>query len=235
VRVRNLRKTFGDFRAVDGVSFDMVESEIFCLLGHNGAGKTTTISMLSGLTPPDRAAAGAPPAAAVYGFDVGDADAMRDLRRNLGVCPQHDILFQHLTLEEHVAFFGRLKGKSKDAAERDAAALLRVFHLGDRSHHLGSELSGGQKRKLSVSIALSGHSKFVVLDEPTAGMDPVARREFWTLLRSVRLRRALLLTTHHMDEAEALGDRVAIMASGKVKADGSIDFLKRRFGSGYRL
>ncbi|KAH8060351.1 ATPase [Aureococcus anophagefferens] len=235
VRVRNLRKTFGDFRAVDGVSFDMVESEIFCLLGHNGAGKTTTISMLSGLTPPDRTAAGAPPAAAVYGFDVGDADAMRDLRRNLGVCPQHDILFQHLTLEEHVAFFGRLKGKSKDAAERDAAALLRVFHLGDRSHHLGSELSGGQKRKLSVSIALSGHSKFVVLDEPTAGMDPVARREFWTLLRSVRLRRALLLTTHHMDEAEALGDRVAIMASGKVKADGSIDFLKRRFGSGYRL
>ena len=235
VRVRNLRKTFGDFRAVDGVSFDMVESEIFCLLGHNGAGKTTTISMLSGLTPPDRAAAGAPPAAAVYGFDVGDADAMRDLRRNLGVCPQHDILFQHLTLEEHVAFFGRLKGKSKDAAERDAAALLRVFHLGDRSHHLGSELSGGQKRKLSVSIALSGHSKFVVLDEPTAGMDPVARREFWTLLRSVRLRRALLLTTHHMDEAEALGDRVAIMASGKVKADGSIDFLKKRFGSGYRL
>ncbi|KAH8050055.1 ATPase [Aureococcus anophagefferens] len=132
---------------------------------------------------------------------------MRDLRRNLGVCPQHDILFQHLTLEEHVAFFGRLKGK----------------------------LSGGQKRKLSVSIALSGHSKFVVLDEPTAGMDPVARREFWTLLRSVRLRRALLLTTHHMDEAEALGDRVAIMASGRVKADGSIDFLKRRFGSGYRL
>ena len=127
------------------------------------------------------------------------------------------------------------KGRDAVSAAKDADSLLEVFRLSDRAHHLGSELSGGQKRKLSVSIALSGSSKFIVLDEPTAGMDPVARRELWTLLRAVRMKRALLLTTHHMEEAEALGDRVAIMASGKVRADGSVDFLKRAFGKGYAI
>ncbi|EGB04549.1 hypothetical protein AURANDRAFT_32201, partial [Aureococcus anophagefferens] len=95
---------------------------------------------------------------------------------------------------------------------------------------LGAELSGGQKRKLSTSIALAGGSRFIILDEPTAGMDPVARRELWTLLRSVRVGRSLLLTTHHMDEAEALGDRVAIMSSGKIRTCGTVPFLKRTFG-----
>ena len=128
-----------------------------------------------------------------------------------------------------------LKGKSAERAARDADALLDVFHLKDRGRHLGSELSGGQKRKLSVSIALSGSSKFIVLDEPTAGMDPVARREFWSLLRGVREHRCLLLTTHHMEEAEALGDRVAIMAAGSVRCEGSVAFLTRRFGAGYTL
>lgn len=232
VVVRGLRKTFGEFRAVDGVSFEMVEGEVFCLLGHNGAGKTTTINVLSGLLPPDPASH---KAAVVYGKDVADPEAIHALRQKLGVCPQHDVLFPHLTVREHVAFFGQLKGRDSSSAERDADALLEVFRLSDRSHHLGSELSGGQKRKLSVSIALSGSSKFIVLDEPTAGMDPVARRELWTLLRAVRLKRALLLTTHHMDEAEALGDRVAIMASGKVRADGSVPFLKRAFGKGYAI
>ncbi|KAH8067731.1 ATPase [Aureococcus anophagefferens] len=183
------------------------DSEIFCLLGHNGAGKTTTMAMISGLLPPD------PPrratdGATVFGYSIFEAGGMDSLRCLLGVCPQHDVLFPRLTLAEHVFFFSRLKGQS---------------------------LSGGQKRKLSTSIALAGGSRFIILDEPTAGMDPVARRELWTLLRSVRVGRSLLLTTHHMDEAEALGDRVAIMSSGKIRTCGTVPFLKRTFGKGYLL
>ncbi|KAJ8600222.1 hypothetical protein CTAYLR_001942 [Chrysophaeum taylorii] len=227
VTVSHLHKTFGrDFKAVNGVAFDVARSEIFCLLGHNGAGKTTTIACLTGLLTPDRRGE---TAANVFGQNIFTADGMRHLRATLGVCPQHDILYPLLTLKEHIMFFSRLKGKSIPAASRDADNLLQVFHLADRAAHLGNELSGGQKRKLSTSIALAGSSRFIVLDEPTAGMDPVARRELWTLLRSVRKDRAMLLTTHHMDEAEVLGDRIAVMVAGRVAANGSVQYLKHKF------
>ena len=234
IEVRRLNKTFGAHRAVADVSFGIRDSEIFCLLGHNGAGKTTTMAVLSGLLPPDpprRANDGA----TVFGHDVFAAGGMDALRGLLGVCPQHDVLFPKLTLEEHVYFFARLKGQSEKAANAEAVALLNVFRLSERARHLGGELSGGQKRKLSTAIALAGGSRFIILDEPTAGMDPCARRELWTLLRSVRMKRSLLLTTHHMDEAEALGDRVAIMSAGRIKTCGSAPFLKRKFGKGYLL
>ena len=162
VEVRGLSKTFGAHRAVAGVRFDMVESEVFCLLGHNGAGKTTTIAMLSGLVRPDPSTT---PRAVVYGRDVADPSSLEDLRRVLGVCPQHDVLFEHLTVREHVEFFGRLKGRRADRAAADAAALLGVFRLGDRAEHLGGELSGGQKRKLSVAIAPGLRGKFVFAAE----------------------------------------------------------------------
>lgn len=231
IDVRRLSKTFGTHRAVKSISLRLADSEIFCLLGHNGAGKTTTLGVLTGLLDPDYTTRGI----AAFGRDVLADGGMDFLRATLGVCPQHDVLFPLLTCREHVQFFSMLKGKSADRAARDADALLDVFHLRDRGRHLGSELSGSQKRKLSVSIALSGSSKFVVLDEPTAGMDPVARREFWSLLRGVRENRCLLLTTHHMEETEALGDRVAIMAAGSVRCEGSVAFLTRRFGRGYTL
>jgi len=229
IEVRRLSKTFGTHRAVDGVSLQLADSEIFCLLGHNGAGKTTTIGVLTGLLDPDYSTKGI----AAFGRDVLAEGGMDFLRATLGVCPQHDVLFPRLTCREHVKFFSMLKGKSAERAARDADALLDVFHLKDRGRHLGSELSGGQKRKLSVSIALSGSSKFIVLDEPTAGMDPVARREFWSLLRGVREHRCLLLTTHHMDEVDQLCDRVAILHAGRLCFEGDAAGMRQQTGESF--
>ncbi|KAH8052975.1 ATPase [Aureococcus anophagefferens] len=180
-------KTFGEHKAVDGVSFGIRDSEIFCLLGHNGAGKTTTMAMISGLLPPD-------PAGATDGRDGLWLLHLRGRRHGLaavplGVCPQHDVLFPRLTLAEHVFFFSRLKGQSVANASREATSLLGVFHLGQRAAHLGAELSGGQKRKLSTSIALAGGSRFIILDEPTAGMDPSRARALDA--PAVRARRAV--------------------------------------------
>lgn len=160
---------------------------------------------------------------------------METIRYTLGVCPQHDVLFETLTVEETIIFFSQLKGFSYDEAIAESDHLTRLFHLGERRNHLGRELSGGQKRKLSVAIAICGGSKFIVLDEPTAGMDPLARRELWDLLATLRQGRTMLLTTHYMDEADILGDRVGIMSLGHMQCMGSTQFLKSHYGTGYKL
>jgi len=229
VVVKNLLKTFGSQIAVNQLSFNMYENQIYCLLGHNGAGKTTTISMLTGLIEPDSTDA----ESSVYGASVNNN--MEGVRSKLGVCPQHDVLFASLSVEEHILLFAELKGYSATNANTEMNALTAQFHLSDRKDHLGSQLSGGQKRKLSVAIAVCGGSRFVVLDEPTAGMDPLARRELWDLLSSLRKGRTMLLTTHYMDEADVLGDRIAIMSLGKLQCEGSSQFLKSTFGAGYKL
>jgi ABC-type multidrug transport system ATPase subunit len=160
---------------------------------------------------------------------------MDQIRYSLGVCPQHDVLFDNLTVREHILFFAQLKGTSFEAANEDATKLTTLFHLEERLDHLGGELSGGQRRKLSVAIAVCGGSKFIVLDEPTAGMDPLARRELWDLLAGLRKGRTMLLTTHYMDEADILGDRVGIMSLGQMQCVGSTQFLKSTYGAGYKL
>jgi ATP-binding cassette subfamily A (ABC1) protein 3 len=231
VVVKNLRKTFGSQLAVNNLSFKMYENQIFALLGHNGAGKTTTISMLTGLFSPDYATKDS--GAFVYGHSI--ADEMDSVRHSLGICPQHDVLFENLTVREHILFFAQLKGYSLEAANEESTNLTNFFHLESRLDHTGTELSGGQKRKLSVAIALCGGSKFVVLDEPTAGMDPLARRELWDLLASLRRGRTMLLTTHYMDESEVLGDRVGIMSLGQMQCLGTPQFLKTTYGAGYKL
>lgn len=231
VSVQRLCKTFGTQRAVNSLSFEMYENQIFALLGHNGAGKTTTISMLTGLISPDYITDGS--GARVYGHDV--LTEMDQIRYSMGVCPQHDVLFENLTVREHILFFSQLKGFTLESAEKEANTLATLFHLDQRLHNTGAELSGGQKRKLSVAIAVCGGSKLVVLDEPSAGMDPLARRELWDLLASLRKGRTMLLTTHYMDEADVLGDRVGIMSLGKMQCMGSTQFLKTRYGAGYKL
>jgi len=233
VSVRKLIKKFGNFTAIDHLGFDMYEDEIFALLGHNGAGKTTTLHILTGMFPPSSKVNGS--MAKIYDTDI--FENLEGARNCLGVCPQHDILFDSLTAKEHITFFSLLKGKKEtwQEATEDADYLLKHFHLQERAFHLGSELSGGMKRKLSTAIALCGDSKFVVLDEPTAGMDPLARRELWDLLKDLRKGRTMLLTTHYMDEADVLGDRVGIMSRGHLRCLGSPTFLKKEFGSGYKL
>lgn len=157
-------------------------------------------------------------------------------RQSLGLCPQHNILFDELTVREHLIFFCRLKGvNKKEAVEDEINKYVSLLDFNDKIDALSKTLSGGQKRKLSIGIALAGGSNIIMLDEPTSGLDASARRSLWNLLIEEKKGRTILLTTHHMDEADVLGDRIAIMNNGQLQTVGSSFFLKKRFGSGYKL
>ncbi|KAG0722166.1 ATP-binding cassette sub-family A member 3 [Chionoecetes opilio] len=229
VQVKGLTKVFSRLNkvAVNKLDLNMYNGQITVLLGHNGAGKTTTMSMLTGLFPPTSGTA------LVGGHDI--VREMDEVRRSLGLCPQHDILFDDLTVAEHITFFSKLKGMSGDAAQEEVNVMVKKLKLEDKRDALSSTLSGGMKRKLSVGIALCGGSRVVFLDEPTSGMDPGARRLIWDLLQQERTGRTILLTTHFMEEADLLGDRIAIMANGVKQCCGSSLFLKKIYGAGYRL
>ncbi|XP_071520079.1 phospholipid-transporting ATPase ABCA3 [Panulirus ornatus] len=229
VQVKGLTKIFsrGHKIAVNNMFLNMYDGQITVLLGHNGAGKTTTMSMLTGLYPPTSGTA------LVGGYDI--VSEMGNVRRSLGLCPQHDVLFDELTVAEHIKFFSKLKGLSGDKVEDEICNLLEKLKLQDKRDAMSKTLSGGMKRKLSVGIALCAGSRVVFLDEPTSGMDPGARRLIWDLLQQERVGRTILLTTHFMEEADLLGDRIAIMADGIVQCCGSSLFLKRNYGAGYHL
>ena len=174
--------------------------------------------------------------ATVYGYDVFNRD-LDDVRRFMGVCPQHDILFDLLTPYEHLSVFQNFKGSEKSPKQKhdEIEKLLKDVHLYDMRETQAKNLSGGSRRKLSVAIALCGDSKFIMLDEPTSGMDLQARRALWDMLRIYRTGRIILLTTHYMDEADVLGDRIGIMSHGKLVCLGTPLFLKNRYGVGYNL
>lgn len=231
IQIRNLSKSFGDKQAVDHLNLDMYSGQITALLGHNGAGKTTTISMLTGMLSPTSGYA------KVAGYDVRSQMAL--VREKIGICLQHDCLFPLLTVKEHIEFFGRLKGIYDSLSKKDADASVRTsiedVALLDKRNTLSKDLSGGMKRKLSVAIAFCGNSKTVILDEPSSGMDPFSRRFVWNLIRQYRESRCIVLTTHFMDEADVLGDRIAIMAEGSLRCVGSSLFLKKNYGVGYNL
>eukprot|EP00045_Choanoeca_perplexa_P016896 m.234753 g.234753 ORF g.234753 m.234753 type:complete len:1739 (-) comp17391_c0_seq2:66-5282(-) len=227
VDIRNLRKVFGTKVAVNGTSLKMFEGQITALLGHNGAGKTTTMSCLTGLYPPTAGTA------VVNGFDL--RSNIDGVRNSLGICPQHDVLFDTLTVEEHLRFFCKLKGVPDLAIQGHVDEMIDALQLPDKRHAPSKTLSGGMKRKLSCAIAIIGGSKVVILDEPTSGMDPAARRATWDLLTRFKEGRTMLLSTHFLDEADLLGDRIAIMSSGHVVCAGSSMFLKHRYGRGYHM
>ena len=233
IKITNLVKEFENpesdsvKRAVDGVTMSMYPGEITAFLGQNGAGKTTTMSMLCGLFP-----------ATSGSMTVAGADVETNLaaaQGSLGVCPQHDVLWAQLTVEQHLRFFARLKGvptKEIDAAVR---AMIADLQLQEKASVLSKNLSGGQKRRLSVGIALIGGSAVVVLDEPSSGCDPEARRAIWDLLLAHKAGRTILLSTHFMDEADQLGDQIAIISAGKLICVGSSQFLKGQYGVGHNL
>lgn len=231
VKCNKLRKVFstpaGPKVAVDSLTLTMYEGEIFALLGHNGAGKTTTLQMLTGMTGPTSGTA------TVYGKDI--LSDMNQIRQSIGVCPQHDVLWLPLTVEEHLVIFAKLRGIPAADIPPAIVQLLQDVGLTEKVHTPAEELSGGQKRKLSLCLALIGNVNTVILDEPTSGMDPYSRRSTWNILQDCRQGRTLILTTHFMDEADMLGDRIAILAEGKLRVDGSSLFLKNRFGGGYHL
>mmetsp|Transcript_28196 Transcript_28196/g.58760 ORF Transcript_28196/g.58760 Transcript_28196/m.58760 type:complete len:1961 (+) Transcript_28196:86-5968(+) len=231
VHIYDLRKQFDDKTAVDGLNLSMYSGQITALLGHNGAGKTTTIGMLTGMVPPTSGYAN------VAGHDI--RTDLSSLRENVGVCLQHDCLFPQLTVKEHIQFFSRVKGlKEKTTSEefdKSVMSSIEDVALLEKRHTYSKDLSGGMKRKLSVAIAFCGDSKVVFLDEPTSGMDPFSRRFTWNVIRQYRENRCIVLTTHFMDEADLLGDRIAIMAAGRLRCAGSPLFLKKYYGVGYQL
>ncbi|KAG5487934.1 hypothetical protein LSCM1_08249 [Leishmania martiniquensis] len=231
VRVVGLRKFFRRggrrFAAVRNFCWQIPNAGISVLLGHNGAGKSTVMNMMTGMLYPDG------------GDCYIDGHSVRfDLaraRQEIGYCPQHNILWPELSCREHLEFFARLKGMRGAALEDAVVHTLKEVDLLPKQNDPSRALSGGMKRKLSVAIAFVGGSSLVLLDEPTAGMDVAARRHTWGLLLRMSRSHSVLLTTHFMDEADLLGDRVAIMSRGHLKCAGSSLFLKSRLGLGYNI
>lgn len=169
----------------------------------------------------------------LFGFDI--KTHIDKVREHMGVCPQHDVLFEQLTVAEHLDIFCDFKGVPRILKKQTIRDMLLEVDLMKEKNTLAKNLSGGNRRKLSVAIALIGDSKFVLLDEPTAGMDLTARRKLWDMLKRQKQNRIILLTTHYMDEADLLGDRIGIMSQGELVCLGSSLFLKKKYGVGYNL
>ena len=196
-------------KAVDNLSLNMYEGQITALLGHNGAGKTTTMSIMTGLI------AATSGSVTIDGHDV--ATELEQVRKVLGFCPQFNVLYDDLTVGEHLYFYARVRGIDKKLIKDDIERMLIDTNLTAKRNEPVRSLSGGMRRRLSIAIAFIGNSKCVILDEPTAGVDPFARRSLWDLLSKFRKDRTIVLSTHHMDEAEILADRIAIMSQGKLQ------------------
>ncbi|ORX93119.1 P-loop containing nucleoside triphosphate hydrolase protein [Basidiobolus meristosporus CBS 931.73] len=227
--LKGLTKVYGNSQtpAVDRLSIDMYEGQVVSFLGHNGCGKSTTISMLTGLIPITSGDA------IVDGYSV--RRDLQQVRQRLGVCPQHDILWDRLTVRQTLTLYAGLKGVSNSKIPGDVEKFIAQTGLLEKADSYVQTLSGGQKRKLSVAIAFIGDSKVVFLDEPTSGMDPYSRRSTWDVINHNRAGRTIVLTTHFMDEADLLGDRIAIMCYGRLQCIGSSLFLKANYGVGYTL
>jgi len=206
IQVHDLRKSYGDLKAVDGISFGVSAGEVFGILGPNGAGKTTTVEILEGMRAPDSGIA------VVNGIDVQkDPRAVKEI---IGIQLQSSAFFDRLSLVEILDVMASLYHR-----QIDALVLLRDVELDDRSDALFKELSGGQKQRFSVASTLVNDPILLFLDEPTTGLDPQARRHMWELVQRFKSEgRTVLLTTHYMEEAEELCDRVAIMDHGKIVA-----------------
>jgi ATP-binding cassette subfamily A (ABC1) protein 3 len=228
--IEDLFKTYSNgHKALNGINLKIYQDQIFALLGQNGAGKTTFFSILTGLYQPSRGSG------ECLGNDL--FKEMHKVRSSMGVCPQFDVMFELLTVEEHLDFFYELKCANPDKKVKSTEITKLMTDAGviEKRSALVSHLSGGNRRKVSVCVSLCGNSKFVLLDEPTSGMDLGARRKMWNMLREYRRNRIICLTTHYMDEADVLGDRIGIMTAGQLSCLGSSMFLKKRFGKGYKI
>jgi ABC-2 type transport system ATP-binding protein len=216
VVVRDLRKSYGELEAVRGVSFEVARGEVFCLLGPNGAGKTTTVEILEGY----RTRTGGD--ALVLGMDP--ADSPRELRERVGIVLQQCGVQSDLTVAELVEMYGRYHARRRPVDE-----VIELAGLGEKRFTRAKSLSGGQRRRLDLALALVGDPDVIFLDEPTTGFDPAARRQAWSTVRSLcELGKTVFLTTHYMDEAQALANRVAVMRGGEIIAIGTPDEIGGR-------
>jgi ABC-2 type transport system ATP-binding protein len=227
VHIENLVKRFGDFVAVDNVSLDVARGEIFGFLGPNGAGKSTTIRIMCGLLAPTSGRA------TVGGYDVATQSEL--VRENIGYMSQKFSLYDDLTVEENIEFFGGVYGVSPEKLQQRRDYVLKMASLEDKRKDATRELPGGLKQRLALGCAILHEPPILFLDEPTSGVDPVARRNFWELIYQLsQAGHTIFVTTHYMDEAEYC-HRVALMYAGRVIALGSPDELKQNFGARHLL
>lgn len=221
ISVSNLTKTFGDFTAVNDISFGVAKGEIFGFLGANGAGKTTAIKMLIGISKPSSGEA------IVAGFDIAKQSEM--VKKNIGYMSQKFSLYDDLTIKENITFFGGIYGISRKEIKEKTAVLIAELELEEVANQLVGALPLGWKQKLSFSVALLHEPKIIFLDEPTGGVDPITRRQFWEMIYAQAHKgTTIFVTTHYMDEAEYC-DRVSIMVEGKIEALDSPKNLKKQF------
>jgi ABC-2 type transport system ATP-binding protein len=221
ISVQNLTKRFGDFTAVDAISFTVSRGEIFGFLGANGAGKTTAMRMLCGLSLPTSGKA------TVAGFDV--YKQMEQIKRNIGYMSQKFSLYEDLTVKENIRFYAGIYGKSDAFIKEKTAKVLNELYLHDEADKMVKSLPLGWKQKLAFSVAVFHEPRIVFLDEPTGGVDPVTRREFWNMIyRAAASGITIFVTTHYMDEAEYC-NRVSIMVDGKIEAMDTPGQLKKTY------
>lgn len=223
IQARGLTKEYGAKRAVDDLSLEIKNGELFALLGVNGAGKTTTIKMLSGLTQPTRGDATL----------LGDSivtDAIHAKAHN-GVSPQETAVARNLSVLENLALMARIYGANATEAARKASETAEQLGLTEVAKSKAKTLSGGMQRRLSIGMALISSPKILFLDEPTLGLDVIARRELWSVVRRLKGQVTILLTTHYLEEVEALSDRAGIMAKGRLVAIGTVPELVAQAGA----
>lgn len=220
IKAEGLTKKYKDITAVDRLDLKVIQCELFSLLGVNGAGKTTTIKMLSCLTKPTS----------------GDAKLLENsiitnesnVKRIIGVSPQETAVAPNLTVKENLELMCGIHGLSKEKRKVKTDELADQFDLKQMLKRKAGKLSGGWQRRLSIAMALISEPKILFLDEPTLGLDVLARRELWDIINSLKGKVTIILTTHYMEEAEALSDRIGIMKNGKLLALGTVDDLKRK-------
>ncbi len=222
IRIENLTKKYKDVTAVDNLSLTVNKGELFALLGVNGAGKTTTVKILTCLSKPDSGNA------FIHDFSV--LDEAVSVKKIIGVSPQETAVAPNLSVKENLELMCGVHGFSKEKTNQKVKSLSEQFGLDSVMSKRASKLSGGWQRRLSIAMALIGEPYVLMLDEPTLGLDVLARSDLWDAIRALKGKITIILTTHYMEEAEALSDRIGIMKDGKILALGTADELKKACG-----
>ena len=224
LKIENLNKSFGDLKAVQNINLEIYSGELFGLLGPNGAGKSTLISMIAGSLRADNGKI------FFHGKEVATED--KKTRQRVGICPQSLVYWKLLTCKEQLVFMGNVYGLDKKTSETRSLALLEQLGLEGKKNEIASNLSGGMQRRLNILLALMHDPEILILDEPEAGLDPQSRVLVRDFVKSLARKKTVIFTTHNMDEADRICDRIAIIDRGTLIAEGEPEFLKRKYGKG---
>uniref|UniRef100_A0A8D1GTD9 ATP binding cassette subfamily A member 9 n=1 Tax=Sus scrofa TaxID=9823 RepID=A0A8D1GTD9_PIG len=233
IRIRNVKKEYkektGKVEVLKGLFFDIYEGQITAILGHSGAGKSSLLNILNGSSVPTEGSV------TIYNKNLSEVQDLEEVRKITGVCPQFNVQLDTLTVKENLRLFAHIKGIQPQEVEQEVQRILLELDIQNVQDSLATHLSEGQKRKLTIGIAILGDPQVLLLDEPTVGLDPFSRHRVWSFLKKHRADRVILFSTNFMDEADVLADRKVILSSGRLKCAGSSIFLKRRWGLGYHL